>query len=120
MEEKSIYYYKIDVSYELPYNVFESNDSDILKARDEIYEKLLKSVPSKYEKFSVKLTVHQLKDNYNYLACFTAFFRSCSGLPMEEYVSARDIKNNIEKLLEEFFNAVDCEYRKINIQTFAK
>lgn len=119
MEEQNTYYYRIDVSYELPYNVFETTDPDIIKARDEIYDKLLNSLPSKYEKFSVKLTLHMLQDNFNYLACFSALFRTCDGLPMEEYVNARDIKLNIEKDLEEFFKAVDCDFRKINIKTFA-
>lgn len=119
MEDQSLYYYKINVSYEIPYNVFDTTDQDIIKARDEIYDKLTKIIPSKYEKFSVKLTLHQLKDNYNYLFCYNAFFRSIQGLPMEEYVNARDLKEDIEKELEDFFKAVDCEYRKINIITLA-
>jgi hypothetical protein len=37
---------------------------------------------------------------------------------MEAYVNARDVKELIEKEIEEFFKTVDCEYRKINIKTF--
>jgi hypothetical protein len=36
---------------------------------------------------------------------------------MEEYVSARELKDLIKKELEEFFNSVDCEYKQINIKT---
>lgn len=112
------YYYQIHVVYEVPYNVFDdSNGSDVLKARDEIYGKLLNAIPEKYEKFSAKLTLHQLRDNYNYIVCYEALFRSTEGLPMEEYVSSRGVKETVEKYLEEFFKAIDCDYRKLNVKT---
>jgi hypothetical protein len=37
---------------------------------------------------------------------------------MEEYVGAREIKEDVQKELEEFFESVDCEYKRINIKTF--
>jgi hypothetical protein len=37
---------------------------------------------------------------------------------MEEYVSAREIKDNVKKELEDFFESVDCEYKEINIKSF--
>ena len=110
-------YYKIILSYEIPYNVLDSTDPDIIRARDILYESLKDNLPEKYERFSVKLVLFQLKDTLNYLVTYEAFFRSTTGLPMEEYVSARDLKESINKEFEEFFCSVDCEYRQLNIKT---
>ena len=110
-------YYKIILSYEIPYNVLDSTDPDIVRARDILYESLKDNLPEKYERFSVKLVLFQLKDTLNYLVTYEAFFRSTTGLPMEEYVSARDLKDSINKEFEEFFCSVDCEYRQLNIKT---
>lgn len=110
-------YYKITLSYEIPYNILDSQDPNVIKAREILYENLRDKLPSKYEKFSIKLVLFQLKDTLNYLVTYDAFFRSVEGLPMEEYVSARDIKEEIKKEIEEFFNSVDCEYKQLNIKT---
>ena len=109
-------YYKITLSYEIPYNILDSQDPNVIKARDVLYENL-KEIPEKYEKFSVKLVLHQLKDTFNYLVTYDAFFRSTGDLPMAEYVEARDLKDKIKNELEEFFNSVDCEYKQLNIKT---
>jgi hypothetical protein len=63
------------------------------------------------------LMLHQLQDRFNYIVAYTIFFRSCGGLPMEEYVEAEKIKEKAQTDLEDFFEAVDCEYRRINIKT---
>lgn len=111
-------YYKIILSYEIPYNILDSNDPDIMKARDILYEKLKNIIPDdKYEKFSVKLVLYQLKDNYNYLVTYESFFRSTTGLPMEEYVEARDLKDAVRAELENFFNSVDCDFKQLNIKS---
>lgn len=110
-------YYKIILSYEIPYNILDSQDSDIINARDILYDRLKNIIPEKYERFSVKLVLYQLKDTYNFLVTFEAYFRSDSGLPMEEYVEARDVKDKAKEELENFFNSVDCEYKQINIKT---
>lgn len=112
------YYYNINISYEIPYNVLDSEEPNIVQARDILYSRLKMIVPEEYEKFAVKLVLYQLKDNYNYLVTYSSFFRSQEGLPMQSYVSARDVKEMIEKEIEEFFKTVDCEYRKINVKTF--
>lgn len=118
MEQKNDTYYNIHISYEIPYNVIDSQEPCIVKAREILYENIKASIPEKYERFSLKLVLHQLKDTFNYLVTYSSYFRSLDGLPMEEYVSAREIKEVVEKELEEFFKAVDCEYRQINIKTF--
>lgn len=110
-------YYKILLSYEIPYNVLDSQNPDIIKARDILYDKLNNNIPEKYEKFSIKLVLFQLKDTFNFLVTYEAFFRSTSGLPMEEYVDARDLKDSIKNELENFFNSVDCEFKQLNIKT---
>lgn len=110
-------YYKITLSYEIPYNILDSQDPNIVQAKNILYEKLKDNIPEKYERFSVKLVLYQLKDTFNYLVTYEAFFRSLSGLPMEEYVEARDLKDNIKRELEDFFNSVDCEYKQLNIKT---
>lgn len=110
-------YYKIVLSYEIPYNVLDSTDPDIIKARDILYNSLKDNLPEKYERFSVKLVLFQLKDTLNYLVTYEAFFRSTTGLPMEEYVCARELKDSINKEFEEFFCSVDCEFRQLNIKT---
>lgn len=111
-------YYKIILTYEIPYNVLDSQDPSISRARDILYEKLKEeTVIDKYERFSVKLVLYQLKDTFNYLVTYEAFFRSLSGLPMEEYVEARNLKDNIKKEFEDFFGSIDCEYKQLNIKT---
>lgn len=110
-------YYKIILSYEIPTNVLDSTDPDIVAARDILYNSLKDDLPDRYERFSVKLVMYQLKDTLNYIVIYEAFFRSVSGLPMEEYVSARDLKDKISKEFEEFFCSVDCEYKQLNIKT---
>ena len=110
-------YFKITLSYEIPYNILDSQDPSVMKARDILYENLKENIPEKYERFSIKLVLYQLKDTYNFLVTYDAFFRSRGDLPMEEYVEARDLKDKIKEELEEFFNSVDCEYKQLNIKT---
>lgn len=110
-------YYKIIVSYEIPVNILDSKDENVVTAKNILYENLNNCIPEdKYEKFAVKLTLYQLNDTYNYLVTFDAFFRSLDGLPMEEYVAARDLKDSIKEELEQFFDSVDCEYKLLNIK----
>lgn len=110
-------YFKITLSYEIPYNILDSQDPSVIKARDILYENLKENIPEKYERFSIKLVLYQLKDTYNFLVTYDAFLRSKGNLPMEEYVEARDLKDAIKEELEEFFNSVDCEYKQLNIKT---
>lgn len=110
-------YYKISLSYEIPYNVLDSEDEDVIRARDILYETLKHSISEKYEKFWVKLVIHELRDTLNFIVTYDAFFKSSKGLPMQEYVEARDLKDSVKKELEEFFDSVDCDYRQLNIKT---
>lgn len=111
-------YYKIAVSYEIPYNVIESIDDSVINAKNILFENLKTIIPEdKYDRLSAKLALHQLKDTCNYILSYDAFIRSTGDLPMEEYVAARDIKDRIKEEIEEFFNTIDCEYRQINIKT---
>ena len=118
VRKTDVYYYRIHISYEVPYNVIDSDDEDIARAREILYDRLSKSIPEKYESFSVKLVLSQLKDSLNYIVTYTSFFRSPCGLPMEEYGEAREIKEKVEKELEEFFESIDCDYQKLNIKSF--
>jgi len=113
---KEEYYYKISVSYEVPYNVLDSEDSAAIQAKKTLYENLKDIIPEKYEKFSVKLVLHQLKDTYNYLVTYDAFIRSSDGLPMASYLEVKEIKDHIKSELEEYFSSVDCEYKQVNIK----
>ena len=111
-------YFKIVLCYEISCNILDSQDPEIKAGRDIFYEKLKDSIPQdKYEKFSLKLSLYQLKETFNYVICYEAFFRSKEGLPMEEYVDARDLKDAIAKEFEDFFTSVDCEYKQLNIKT---
>ncbi len=114
MEEN---YYRITLSYEIPYNVLDSDEPEVIRARDILYETLKNSVHEKYQKFWVKLVIHELRETLNYVVTYDAYFRANKGLPMEEYVEARDIKDNVKAELEEFFDSVDCDYRQLNIKT---
>lgn len=110
-------YYVIMLSYEIPYNALDSTDPDVVKARENLFERLKNFLPEKYEKFSVKLTLHQLKDTLNYIVTYETFFRSTTGLPMGEYVEAKELKDKLNNEFEEFFSSVDCEYKQLNIKT---
>ncbi len=116
-QKNDTYYYSICVSYEIPYNILDSTVPEIAQARAELFDSLSSGIPEKYEKFSVKLVLYQLQDTFNYIVSYTSFFRSQSGLPMEEYVEATKIKEHAQSELEDFFEAVDCEYRRVNIKT---
>ena len=113
----SNYYYRVNSTYELYYNPLDSDDPDITKAREILYNKLKEIVPEKYEKFSSSLSMTQLRDSLNYLLTFNAFFRSQEGLPMAEYVAATEVKDAAEKEIEEFFKSIDCEYKKVSIKS---
>jgi len=110
-------YYHIMLTYEIPYNVLDSQDPGVSQIRDNFYDRLSEIIPKKYERFSLKLVLYQLKDTYNYLVTYSAFFRSTEGLPMSEYVSAKEIKEKIQDEFEEFFNSVDCEFKQLNIKS---
>ena len=109
-------YYRIVLSYEIPYNILDSNDPDILKAKENLFGKIESIIPERYEKFYIKLLLHQLKDTMNYILTYEAFFRSTDGMPMEEYTGARDLKDEINREFQEFFESVDCEYKQLNIK----
>jgi hypothetical protein len=109
-------YYNIILSYEIPYNVLDTTEQSSVDARERLFTNLKGIIPSsKYETFSVKLTIFQLKETMNYIVTFRAFFRSMEGLPMEEYCEARDLKDNARKELEDFFNSIDCDFKQLNI-----
>lgn len=111
-------YFKIVLCYEISSNILDSQDPEIKAARDIFYNKLSESIPDdKYEKFSLKLSLFQLKDNFNYIINYEAFFKGKEGLPMEAYVEAKDLKEQIEKEFDDFFASVDCEYKQLNIKT---
>ena len=117
MSSKDNYYYKIVLSYETPINVLDDQDPNKVQAREVLYESLRNLVPDddKYEKFSVKLLLHQLKDTMNYIMTYEVFFRS-SGLPMTEYVNAEEFKESAKKEIENFLDSIDCDYKQLNIQ----
>ena len=97
------------------FDVLVSNDMNVM---DKHYLERIDSVRDiKYEKFSVKLSLYQLKDTFNYIVTYEAFFRSLDGKPMEEYVEARNLKDSIKEEIENFFGSVDCEYKQVNIKT---
>ena len=113
------YYYKILLAYEVPFNVLDAGGKlEKMQVRYNLYENLGNLIPEdKYERYSVKLVLYQLRDTYNYIVSYEAFFRVTEGLPMEEYVSAQELKDKASKELEEFFVSQDCEYKKISIKT---
>ncbi len=116
MNNNDNYYYKILLSYEIPINVLDDQDPNRVKAREILYSRLKDVVKNeKYETFSIKLLLHQLKDTLNYIVTYEVFFRS-SGMPMSEYVSAERVKENAKEEIENFFNSLDCDYKQLNIQ----
>lgn len=119
MNEQESYYYRILLAYELPFNVIDAEgDLDKIQKRENLYKALGKLIPEdKYERFTVKLIIHQLKDTFNYLVTYEAFFRSTDGLPMKEYTEAKKLEQDAERELEAFFDSQDCEYKKISIKT---
>ena len=110
------YYYKISISYEVPYNILDSEEPAAVQAKETLYENLKTIIPEKYEKFSAKLVLHQLKDTYNYLVTYDAFIRVSDELPMASLVEAREARDKIKAELEEFFSSADCEYKQVNIK----
>lgn len=112
------YYYEIILSYEIPYNVLDSQDPDRVKARENFYDSIKDIIPEdRYEKFSARLIIYQLKDTFNYLVTYEAFFRSTMGKPMEDYVEANKLKETIKTEFETFFSSLDCDYKQLNIKT---
>ena len=66
-QKNDTYYYSISVSYEIPYNILDSEVPEVVQAREELYDTLSSGIPEKYEKFSVKLILYQLQDTFNYI-----------------------------------------------------
>lgn len=117
MDNNSEYYYRIILAYELPYNVLDSHDPTKVQAKEKLYEELKNLVDKeRYEIFSVSLTLHQLHDSFNYLMTYESFFRATTGLPMEEYVDANQIKLEAKKAMEAFFSSLDCDYKQVKIK----
>lgn len=111
------YYYEIILAYEIPYNVIDSTDPNIIQARENLYANLSGMVPeTRYDKFSVKLSMYQRKDTFNYIVKYSAFFMSTVGLPMEEYVEAEKLKEKAKEELEMFFGSLDCEYKQLTLK----
>ncbi len=117
-DRDTTYYYRVNSTYELFYNPLDSNDPDISRAKEVLYDKLKSIIPERYEKFSSSLSMTQLRDSLNYLLTFNAFFRIQEGLPMSEYTKAEEVKKTAEKEIEEFFKSIDCEFKKVSIKTF--
>lgn len=113
------YFYKILLAYEVPFNVLDAGGNlEKMQVRDKLYDILGNLVPEeKYERYSMKLVLYQLRDTYNYVIMYEAFFRATEGLPMGEYVSAQSLKERASRELEEFFVSQDCECKKISIKT---
>ena len=117
MKNNSNYYFEISLLYEIPNNILESTDPNLLEAKEAFFEKIENIIPKEsYEIFKLKLAIYQLRDT-NYIVEYSALFRSTVGLPMEEYVRAKDLKEKVKAELELFFSSVDCDYRQIAIKT---
>lgn len=113
----SNYYYKIQLAYEIPFNVLECTNLERVQARENLYDKLCGLVDeNRYEKISLKLSLYQLKDTFNYVITYEAFFRSTVGLPMEEWLEADALKEQAKEEMEAYFGALDCEYKQLNIK----
>lgn len=112
------YYYGVHLAYEIPFNVLDcGGDQDKAQARDNLYKRLSSVVPEdKYERFSSKLGLFQLKDNFNYILSYEAFFRITSGLPMEEYINAEQLKEKSQEEIENFLSSLDCDFKSIKIK----
>ena len=120
MANQGTYYYNIALAYEIPYNVLDSEVPGVVEARNRLYETLSGGIPGRYEKFSMKLVLHQLQDSLNYIVSYTCFFRIPSGgLPMEEWLEAEALKKSAQSEIEAFFDSVDVEYRKVNIKNIS-
>ena len=117
MENNNDTYYSIYLSYEIPYDALNDPDENVVSAKDILCNRIVNSIPEdKYKIFSSSIVTYQLPDNYNYLVTYSDYFKSNDGLPMEEYVLAKSIKDKIKEELEEFFSAIDCEFKSLNIK----
>lgn len=116
--ERNDTYYDIHIAYEVPTNVMESDDLMIQSSRTLLTENLRTLISSRFEILSRKLTLHQNKDNFNYIIDYQLYLRSNEGFPVEGYVDARDLCDEIKDQFEDFFEAVDVDYRFLNIKQF--
>jgi hypothetical protein len=117
MDNSNDTYYIIYLSYEIFSDVLNCPDEDISNARNILYDRLSTSIPrDKYDIFNSSIVTYQLPDNYNYLVTYSSYIRSVEGLPMEEYVAARDIRDTVKRELEDFFESINCEYKSLNIK----
>lgn len=111
------YYYKISLSYEIPYNVLESSDHDVVSAKGVFLDTLKDIIPERYEKLSASICVYPIPNTFNSILSYDAFLRLQEGLPMEEYVNACGVRDKIKYSMEEFLDSIDCEYRQITLKT---
>lgn len=111
------FFYRIDLAFEITSNPLDDHRPDRVMTRERLYESLSKSIdPEIYEVYSVRLSLHQMLSNFNYLLCFEAFFKSEIGLPMSEYIKASELKEKIKAEMEAFFASQDLDYKQICIK----
>lgn len=117
MENRNDTYYSIYLSYEIPYDALNDPNEDVVNAKSILCDRIINGIPEdKYLIFSSSIVTYQLPDNCNCLVTYSSYFKSNDGLPMEEYVLARNIKDKIKEEFEEFFSAIDCEFKSLNIK----
>lgn len=110
-------YYEIALAYELSVNVLEKISDERREMQVQLMNKIRDAFPKEgYNIFNTKFTMYQLPDSLNYIISFSAFFRSQGNLPMEDYVNARDVKDNIKSEIEDYFISVDCDFKQLNIK----
>lgn len=114
-------YYVIQLSFETTTDVLNDNDESISSSRKILFDRINNLIDreEKYDVFSRTVINYELPDTYNQMISFYAYFRSIGGLPMEEYISARDIRDKIKNEFINFLESVGCEYRIINIKTIS-
>lgn len=111
-------YYVIHLSFETPTDVLNDKDEKVINSRNILFERINNLIPEdKYDIFSSSIINYQLPDNYNQLITFYSYFRSRGGFPMEEFISAREIRDSIKNEFISFLESIGSEYRLINIKT---
>lgn len=109
-------YYKIVLSYEVPFNLMESSREDVRSARDILYGRIVSIIPDRYIRLNIRLSNIALPGSTDWLITLELFLKSLDGLPMEEYVNARTVKEDFEKEMDRFFGTIDCDYRQIKVK----
>lgn len=112
-------YYSIFLAFKVTRDVLNDiSDDNVVSARTILYNKLNSYIyDQSYDVFSSRVVIYQTDDDFNYVIVYNSFIKESEKLPMDGYVSTRDIKDSIKNEFVKFFESISLDYKLVNIKS---